>query len=54
MLRWAFAFLLVALLSALLGFSGMALAAAGISKILFFLFLVFFFAALMGHVARRT
>ena len=54
MLRWAVVFLLVALCSALLGFSGIALAAAGISKILFFLFLVFFFAALMGHVARRT
>jgi uncharacterized membrane protein YtjA (UPF0391 family) len=54
MLRWAFAFFLVALLSALFGFSGITLSAAGISKILFFLFLVFFFAALMGHVARRT
>jgi uncharacterized membrane protein YtjA (UPF0391 family) len=54
MLRWALAFFLVALFTAFLGFSGIAVAAAGMAKILFFLFLVLFIAALMGHVSRRV
>jgi uncharacterized membrane protein YtjA (UPF0391 family) len=40
MLRWAFIFLVIALVAALLGFTGIASAAAGIAKFLFFLFLV--------------
>jgi uncharacterized membrane protein YtjA (UPF0391 family) len=40
MLRWAFIFLIVALVAALFGFTGIASAAAGIAKFLFFLFLV--------------
>jgi uncharacterized membrane protein YtjA (UPF0391 family) len=40
MLRWAFIFLIIALVAALFGFTGIALAAAGIAKFLFFLFLV--------------
>jgi uncharacterized membrane protein YtjA (UPF0391 family) len=40
MLRWAVIFLVVALVAALFGFTGIASAAAGIAKILFFLFLV--------------
>ena len=42
MLRWAFAFFIVALVAALLGFTGVAVAAAGIAKILFFIFLILF------------
>jgi uncharacterized membrane protein YtjA (UPF0391 family) len=53
MLQWAFGFFLVALFAAFLGFAGIALATAGIARILFFLFLTLFFAALLGHVARR-
>jgi uncharacterized membrane protein YtjA (UPF0391 family) len=39
MLRWAVIFLMIALAAALLGFGGVASAAAGIAKVLFFLFL---------------
>ena len=40
MLRWALMFLVVALVAALFGFTGIAVAAAGIAKFLFGLFLV--------------
>jgi uncharacterized membrane protein YtjA (UPF0391 family) len=39
MLRWAVIFLVIALVAALFGFTGIATAAAGIAKFLFFLFL---------------
>ena len=39
MLKWAFIFLVIALIAALFGFTGIATAAAGIAKFLFFLFL---------------
>ena len=39
-LRWAVIFLIIALVAALFGFTGIASAAAGIAKFLFFLFLV--------------
>ena len=39
MLRWAVIFLVIALIAALFGFTGIATAAAGIAKFLFFLFL---------------
>ena len=45
MLNWALTFLLIALLAAILGFSGIAVAAAGIAKLLFVLFLVLFLAS---------
>jgi uncharacterized membrane protein YtjA (UPF0391 family) len=54
MLRWALGFFVVALLAALLGFSGIAVASAGIAKILFFIFLVLFLVSLVGHLLRRT
>jgi uncharacterized membrane protein YtjA (UPF0391 family) len=40
MLRWAVIFLVIALVAALFGFTGIATTAAGIAKFLFFLFLV--------------
>jgi uncharacterized membrane protein YtjA (UPF0391 family) len=40
MLKWAVIFLVIALNAALFGFTGIATAAAGIAKFLFFLFLV--------------
>ncbi len=40
MLRWAAIFLVIALVTALFGFTGIPAAAAGIAKFLFFLFLV--------------
>jgi uncharacterized membrane protein YtjA (UPF0391 family) len=54
MLRWALGFFIVALVAALLGFTGIALAAAGIAKILFYLFLILFLVTLVGHLLRRT
>jgi len=54
MLRWALAFFIVALVAALLGFTGVAVASAGIAKILFFIFLILFLVTLVGHLLRRT
>jgi uncharacterized membrane protein YtjA (UPF0391 family) len=54
MLRWALTFFVVALIAAVLGFTGIALAAAGIAKILFYLFLILFLITLLGHLLRRT
>jgi uncharacterized membrane protein YtjA (UPF0391 family) len=54
MLRWALGFFVVALIAAVLGFSGIAVASAGIAKILFFVFLVLFLLSLVSHLLRRT
>jgi len=54
MLRWAVIFFIVALLAAVLGFTGIALAAAGIAKILFYVFVILFALTLLSHVARRN
>lgn len=40
MLSWALAFFIVALIAALLGFTGLAAGAAEIAQVLFFLFLI--------------
>lgn len=40
MLYWAAVFFVIALIAALIGFSGIAVGAAGLAKILFFVFLV--------------
>ena len=53
MLRWALSFFVVALVAAVLGFTGIALAAAGVAKVLFYIFLILFALSLLGHVARR-
>ena len=54
MLRWALGFFIVALIAAVLGFGGIAVAAAGIAKILFFIFLVLFLVALVSGLMRRA
>ncbi len=54
MIKWAVIFLVIALVAALLGFTGIASAAAGIAKFLFGLFLVLcliFF--ILGAVAAK-
>lgn len=53
MLRWAVIFFVVALVAALFGFTGIAVAAAGIAKILFFIFLVLFLLTLIGSFIQR-
>jgi uncharacterized membrane protein YtjA (UPF0391 family) len=54
MLQWALAFFIIALIAAIFGFGGIALAAAGIAKILFFIFLVLFMVALVSGLMRRA
>ncbi|MGD0180354.1 MAG: DUF1328 family protein [Terriglobales bacterium] len=53
MVYWALMFLLVAFIAAVFGFTGIALAAAGIAKLLFFIFLVLFVITLATHLMRR-
>lgn len=54
MLSWALLFLVIALVAALLGFGGIAGTAAGIAKILFFVFLILFAASLLMNFTRRA
>ena len=54
MLYWALVFLLIAILSAVFGFTGVAILAGGIAKVLFFLFLVLFVITLIAHVSKRA
>lgn len=54
MLRWALIFFVVALVAAVFGFWGIVAAAAGIAKVLFFLFLVLFLVSLVGGLVRRA
>jgi uncharacterized membrane protein YtjA (UPF0391 family) len=53
MLRYALGFFIVALIAAVFGFTGIAVAAAGIAKLLFFLFIILFAVSLLAHVLRR-
>jgi uncharacterized membrane protein YtjA (UPF0391 family) len=52
MLSWALVFLVIALIAGALGFTGIYLAAAGIAKILFFIFVVLFVISLIMHMVR--
>jgi uncharacterized membrane protein YtjA (UPF0391 family) len=54
MLYWALMFLVIALIAAVLGFSGVAILAGGVAKILFFIFIVLFVVSLVAHLARRA
>ena len=53
MLYWAIVFLIISLVAALLGFGGIASAAAGIAKILFGLFLILFLVFLVLGLFRK-
>ncbi len=48
MLRWALIFLVISLIAALFGFTGISVAAADIARILFFIFIVIFIVLLLG------
>jgi len=54
MLYYALVFLAIALIAGFLGFGGIAFAAAGIAKILFFIFLAVFVVSLILHLARGS
>jgi len=53
MLHYAAVFFVIALVSALLGFTGIAAGAVEIAKILFFIFIVLFIVSLLGGLLRR-
>jgi uncharacterized membrane protein YtjA (UPF0391 family) len=55
-LKWAFAFLAIALIAGALGFTGLAGSAVGLAKLLFFVFLVLSAAFLLlgGTILRRV
>ena len=52
MLGWAITFLVLGLIAAIFGFGGIAGAAIGIAKILFFVFLVIFVVMLLLSFSR--
>jgi uncharacterized membrane protein YtjA (UPF0391 family) len=52
MLRYSLIFLVLSLVCGALGFTGVAAAAAGISKVLFWFFLVLFIISLMLHLVK--
>jgi uncharacterized membrane protein YtjA (UPF0391 family) len=54
MLYYALVFLLIAVVAAVFGFGGVAIASAGIAKILFFVFVVLFLVSLITHMSRRV
>jgi uncharacterized membrane protein YtjA (UPF0391 family) len=54
MLRWALIFLVVAIIAGVFGFAGIMVAAAGIAKLLFYLFLVLFLVSLISGLMSRT
>ncbi len=53
MLYWALVFFIISLIAALFGFTGIAIAFAGIAKILFFIFIVLFILTLIFGWRRR-
>lgn len=53
MLYWTFIFLIIAMVAAIFGFTGVYVAAAGIAKVLFFVFLVLFLISLIGGGLSR-
>lgn len=54
MLGWSLAFLIFALIAAVLGFGGLAAASAGIAKLLFFVFLILFVVSLVFRGFSRV
>lgn len=54
MLRWAIAFLIIALIAAVFGFGGIAAAATDIARILFLVFIVLFAISLVFGLMRRN
>ena len=53
MLYWALVFFIIAMIAAVFGFTGIFVAAAGIAKVLFFVFLVLLIISLVGGGLRR-
>lgn len=53
MLYYAAVFLVIALIAGLLGFTGIALGAVEIARVLFFIFIVLFVVSLLAGILRR-
>lgn len=53
LLGWAITFFIIALIAALFGFTSIAAAAAGVTQILFFVFLALFLVFLILGIVRR-
>jgi uncharacterized membrane protein YtjA (UPF0391 family) len=53
MLGWALTFFIVAIIAAIFGFGGVAIASAEIAKILFVVFLILFAVSLIVGLTRR-
>lgn len=53
MLYWALVFFIISIIAAVFGFTGIAVATAGVAKILFFIFLVLFVLSLIFGMRRR-
>ncbi len=54
MSRMALVFFVVALIAAVLEFTGMAIATAGIARIIFYIFVALFVLSLVSHLVRQT
>ncbi|MBC8111597.1 MAG: DUF1328 domain-containing protein [Verrucomicrobia bacterium] len=54
MLRWSVTFFIVALIAAIFGFGGIAVGAASIAKVLFFVFLILFIISLISGGFRKV
>ncbi len=52
MLRWALIFFVVALVAALFGFGGIAVASVEMARILFVIFIILFLVSLIAHAIR--
>jgi len=53
MLRYAIAFFVIALIAALFGFTGIAVGAAGIARLLFYGFVILALASLIAGLIRK-
>ena len=53
MLHYALVFFVIAIIAALFGFGGIAVGAAEIAKVLFYLFLILFLVSLVAGLIRR-
>ena len=54
MLSWSLTFLVLAVIAAIFGFTGIAVAAAGIGKFLFFVFVVLFVLSFFFRTAEKV
>jgi uncharacterized membrane protein YtjA (UPF0391 family) len=53
MLYWAAVFFIIALVAAMFGFGGIASAAGGVAKLLFYVFVILFVVSLVLGMGRR-